>query len=130
MSMNVGRDHIAKILFTSGSTGLPKGVLNTHGNLASAAEMNRSLGEPLDENRIGVSLDWLPWHHTWGGNSNLNGTVRSAGSLYIDGGRPLPGRFQETLEQIRHAPSRSGAALAAKTRSSVRSVSENALMQS
>ncbi len=91
----------AKILFTSGSSGLPKGVLNTHGNLASAAEMNRSLGEPLDENRIGVSLDWLPWHHTWGGNSNLNGTVRSAGSLYIDGGRPLPGRFQETLENLR-----------------------------
>ncbi len=91
----------AKILFTSGSTGLPKGVLNTHGNLASAAEMNRSLGEPLDEHRIGVSLDWLPWHHAWGGNSNLNGTVRSAGSLYIDGGRPLPGRFQETLENLR-----------------------------
>ena len=91
----------AKILFTSGSTGLPKGVLNTHGNLASAAEMNRSLGEPLDENRIGVSLDWLPWHHTWGGNSNLNGIVRSAGSLYIDGGRPVPGRFQETLENLR-----------------------------
>ena len=91
----------AKILFTSGSTGLPKGVLNTHGNLASAAEMNRSLGEPLDENRIGVSLDWLPWHHTWGGNSNLNGVIRSAGSLYIDGGRPVPGRFQETLENLR-----------------------------
>jgi len=91
----------AKILFTSGSTGLPKGVLNSHGNLAAAAEMNRALGEPLDENRVGVSLDWLPWHHTWGGNSNLNGVVRTAGSLYIDGGRPLPGRFEETLENLR-----------------------------
>ncbi|MFO1080338.1 MAG: AMP-binding protein, partial [Reyranellaceae bacterium] len=91
----------AKILFTSGSTGAPKGVVNTHGNLAAAAEMNRSLGEPLDEQRVPVSLDWLPWHHTWGGNSNLNGIVRSAGSLYIDGGRPLPGRFQETLENLR-----------------------------
>jgi feruloyl-CoA synthase len=99
--LHIGPDTPAKILFTSGSTGLPKGVLNTHGNLAAAAEMNRSLGEPLDENRIGVSLDWLPWHHTWGGNSNLNGTVRSAGSLYIDGGRPVPGRFQETLENLR-----------------------------
>ena len=99
--LHITPDTPAKILFTSGSTGFPKGVLNTHGNLASAAEMNRSLGEPLDENRIGVSLDWLPWHHTWGGNSNLNGTVRSAGSLYIDGGRPLPGRFQETLENLR-----------------------------
>ncbi len=99
--LHITADTPAKILFTSGSTGLPKGVLNTHGNLASAAEMNRSLGEPLDENRIGVSLDWLPWHHTWGGNSNLNGTIRSAGTLYIDGGRPLPGRFQETLENLR-----------------------------
>ena len=97
----IGPDTPAKILFTSGSTGLPKGVLNTHGNLAAAAEMNRALGEPLDEQRIPVSLDWLPWHHTWGGNSNLNGIIRSAGSLYIDGGRPLPGRFQESLENLR-----------------------------
>jgi feruloyl-CoA synthase len=91
----------AKILFTSGSTGTAKGVLNTHGNLASAIEMIRAVGEPLDPNRVGLSLDWLPWHHTWGGNSNLNGAVRAAGSLYIDGGRPLPGRFQETLENLR-----------------------------
>lgn len=99
--LHITPDTPAKILFTSGSTGFPRGVLNTHGNIAAAAEMNRSLGEPLDENRIGVSLDWLPWHHTWGGNSNLNGIVRSAGSLYIDGGRPVPGRFQETLENLR-----------------------------
>lgn len=99
--LHITADTPAKILFTSGSTGFPKGVLNTHGNLASAAEMNRSLGEPLDEQRIALLLDWLPWHHTWGGNSNLNGAVRSASSLYIDGGRPLPGRFQETLENLR-----------------------------
>ena len=94
-------DTPAKIMFTSGSTGTAKGVLNTHGNLASAIEMIRMVGEPLDPNRIGLSLDWLPWHHTWGGNSNLNGAVRVAGSLYIDGGRPVPGRFQETLENLR-----------------------------
>src|SRR5260221_7167643 len=93
-------DTPAKILFTSGSTGLPKGVLNTHGNLAAALEMARAVGEPLDESRIGVSLDWLPWHHTWGGNANLNGDVRVAGSLYIDDGRPLPGRFGETLKNL------------------------------
>jgi feruloyl-CoA synthase len=94
-------DTPAKIMFTSGSTGTAKGVLNTHGNLASATEMIRMVGEPLDPNRVSLSLDWLPWHHTWGGNSNLNGAVRVAGSLYIDGGRPLPGRFQETLENLR-----------------------------
>lgn len=91
----------AKILFTSGSTGRPKGVLNTHGNLASAIEMIRAIGEPLTPDRVPVMLDWLPWHHTWGGNSNLNSIVRSAGSLYIDGGRPVPGRFQETIENLR-----------------------------
>jgi feruloyl-CoA synthase len=94
-------DTPAKIMFTSGSTGTAKGVLNTHGNLAAAIEMIRMVGEPLDPNRVGLSLDWLPWHHTWGGNSNLNGAVRVAGSLYIDGGRPVAGRFQETLENLR-----------------------------
>lgn len=99
--MHITADTPAKILFTSGSTGLAKGVLNTHGNLAAAAEMIRMVGEPLDDQRIALSLDWLPWHHTWGGNSNLNSIIRVAGSLYIDGGRPLPGRFQETLENLR-----------------------------
>jgi feruloyl-CoA synthase len=98
---HITADTPAKILFTSGSTGTAKGVLNTHGNLASAIEMIRMVGEPLDDNRVGLGLDWLPWHHTWGGNSNLNGAIRTAGSLYIDGGRPLPGRFQETLENLR-----------------------------
>ena len=61
-----------------------------------------------------MSLDWLPWHHTWGGNSNLNGAIRVAGTLYIDGGRPLPGRFQETLENLRElSPSSFGTVPAA-----------------
>jgi feruloyl-CoA synthase len=99
--LHIDADTPAKILFTSGSTGLSKGVLNTHGNLAAGAEMIRMVGEPLDDRRIAVSLDWLPWHHTWGGNANLNSIIRVAGSLYIDGGRPVPGRFQETLENLR-----------------------------
>jgi feruloyl-CoA synthase len=112
--VDIAADTPAKILFTSGSTGLPKGVLNTHGNLAAACEMVRAVGEPLDENRIALSLDWLPWHHTWGGNANLNGIVRVAGSLYIDDGRPLPGRFKETLENLRElSPSSFGTVPAA-----------------
>ncbi|WP_085938245.1 AMP-binding protein [Enhydrobacter aerosaccus] len=107
-------DTPAKILFTSGSTGLPKGVLNTHGNLAAAIEMIRAVGEPLDESRVSVTLDWLPWHHTWGGNSNLNAVVRVAGSLYIDGGRPIRGRFDETIENLRElSPSSFGSVPAA-----------------
>ena len=99
--MHITADTPAKILFTSGSTGLPKGVLNTHGNLSAGAEMIRMVGEPLDDQRVAVTLDWLPWHHTWGGNANLNSIVRVAGSMYIDGGRPIPGRFEETLENLR-----------------------------
>jgi len=111
---HITRDTPAKILFTSGSTGLPKGVLNTHGNLAAGVEMIRMVGEPLDDSRVAVSLDWLPWHHTWGGNANLNSIVRVAGSLYIDGGRPIPGRFEETIENLRElSPSSFGSVPAA-----------------
>ncbi len=111
---HITHDTPVKILFTSGSTGLPKGVLNTHGNLAAAIEMIRSVGEPLLLDRVPVTLDWLPWHHTWGGNSNLNGIIRSAGSLYIDGGRPVPGRFAETIENLRElSPSSFGSVPAA-----------------
>ncbi len=111
---HIGADTPAKILFTSGSTGLPKGVLNTHGNLAAATEMIRMVGEPLDDQRIALSLDWLPWHHTWGGNANLNSLIRVAGSLYIDGGRPIPGRFAETVENLRElSPSSFGSVPAA-----------------
>ena len=111
---DITADTPAKILFTSGSTGLAKGVVNTHGNLAAASEMVRAVGEPLDESRIALSLDWLPWHHTWGGNANLNGIIRVAGSLYIDDGRPLPGRFEETLENLRElSPSSFGTVPAA-----------------
>lgn len=91
----------AKLLFTSGSTGLPKAVLNSHGNLAASAEMILAVSEPLADDIVAVALDWLPWHHTWGGNAVLGSIVRIAGSLFIDGGRPVPGRFEETLENLR-----------------------------
>ncbi|MBN9488045.1 MAG: AMP-binding protein [Alphaproteobacteria bacterium] len=98
--LHITADTPAKILFTSGSAGPPKAVLNTHGNLAAAIEMMRAVSEPLDESHVPVMLDWLPWHHTAGGNTSLNGIVRLAGTLYIDDGRPLPGRFQETIDNL------------------------------
>jgi feruloyl-CoA synthase len=97
----ISADTIAKILLTSGSTGRPKGVVNTHGNLAAAVQMVRLVSEPFDEGRVHTIVDWLPWHHTYGGNSQLNGVVALAGSLYIDDGRPVPGQFEATIENLR-----------------------------
>jgi feruloyl-CoA synthase len=94
-------DTIAKILLTSGSTGRPKGVINTHGNLAAAAQMIRQVSEPFKPERVDSYVDWLPWHHTYGGNAQFNGILAFANSLYIDAGRPLPGQFDITLENLR-----------------------------
>jgi len=97
----ITRDTIAKILLTSGSTGKPKGVVNTHGNLAASVQMIKLVSEPFREDRTNSIVDWLPWHHTYGGNAQLNGTLGAAGSLYIDDGRPLPGQFEATVENLR-----------------------------
>lgn len=97
----INAETIAKILLTSGSTGRPKGVVNTHGNLASAVQMIRQVSEPFTEERVHCIVDWLPWHHTFGGNAQFNGVVSVAGSLYIDNGRPLPGQFETTIENLR-----------------------------
>ena len=97
----INGDTVAKILLTSGSTGKPKGAVNTHGNLIAATQMARQVAEPFDPARIHTVLDWLPWHHTYGGNANLNGVLRVAGTMYIDGGRPLAGRFDETIANLR-----------------------------
>ncbi|WP_331612517.1 AMP-binding protein [Povalibacter sp.] len=97
----ITRDTVAKILLTSGSTGRPKGVINTHGNLAAGAQMVRLVSEPFRTDRIHTLVDWLPWHHTFGGNAQFNGILAVAGTLYIDNGRPAPGQFAATIENLR-----------------------------
>ena len=94
-------DTIAKILLTSGSTGRPKGVINTHGNIAASTQMFRMVGEPFKEDRTNTIVDWLPWHHAFGGNAQFNGILALAGTLYIDTGRPVPGLFEATIENLR-----------------------------
>jgi feruloyl-CoA synthase len=97
----INDDTIAKILLTSGSTGRPKGVINTHGNIAASIQMLRQIGEPFNPDRTHTVIDWLPWHHTFGGNAQFNGIVAHAGTLYIDNGRPLPGLFDATINNLR-----------------------------
>lgn len=92
---------IAKILLTSGSTGRPKGVINTHGNIAGAVQMVRLISEPFEPERVNTIVDWLPWHHAFGGNAQFNGVLSLAGTLYIDTGRPVPGLFDATIENLR-----------------------------
>ena len=90
---------VAKILFTSGSTGMPKGVINTHGMLC-ANQQQLAQAWPFVEDRPPVVVDWLPWNHTFGGNHNFNLLLRNGGTLYVDGGKPLPGLVETTVKNL------------------------------
>ncbi len=95
----VGPQTVAKILFTSGSTGMPKGVPNTHGMLC-ANQQQLAQAWPFVEDRPPVVVDWLPWNHTFGGNHNFNLVLRNGGALYVDGGKPLPGLVETTGKNL------------------------------
>jgi len=96
----VGRDTVAKYLFTSGSTGMPKAVINTHGMLCANAQMKRQVA-PVLADEPPVMVDWAPWNHTAGGNSNFSIVLHNGGTLYIDPGKPTPALFGPSLELLR-----------------------------
>jgi feruloyl-CoA synthase len=97
---NTGPDSIAKILFTSGSTGMPKGVINTHRMICSNQIMIRESFPFLAETPP-VIVDWLPWNHTFGGNHNIGIVLFNGGSFYIDDGKPTPAGMAETVRNLR-----------------------------
>jgi len=96
----IGPDTIAKILFTSGSTGAPKGVINTHRMLCANQQMHAQAWQFL-EDRPPVLVDWLPWNHTFGGNHNFNAVLRNGGTLYVDAGKPLPGLVETSVRNLK-----------------------------
>lgn len=96
----VGADTIAKFLFTSGSTGSPKGVINTHRMIcANQVQIRETFPFLADESP--VILDWLPWNHTFGGNHNTGIVMFNGGSYYIDDGRPTAAGIAETVRNLR-----------------------------
>ncbi|WP_018911743.1 AMP-binding protein [Thiomonas sp. FB-6] len=89
-------DTHAKYLLTSGSTGHPKVVINTHRVLCANQQMIAQVWRFLEQEKP-VLRDWLPWSHTFGGNHNLGLVLRNGGFLAVDDGRPLPGQIERSL---------------------------------
>jgi feruloyl-CoA synthase len=96
----VNSDTVAKFLFTSGSTKAPKAVVNTHRMLCANQQMYAQC-YPFLEQVPPVLVDWLPWHHTAGGNSNLGLVLRNGGTMYVDEGKPTADGVGETVANLR-----------------------------
>ena len=99
---------IGKYLFTSGSTGMPKPVPQTQGAMCSLIAGQEGIRDnardpDYDPDRIDNFLDWLPWNHISGSNVNFNGALWNGSTFWIDGGKPTPALFHETIRNIRDA---------------------------
>jgi feruloyl-CoA synthase len=100
----VSPDTVAKFLFTSGSTGQPKGVINTQRMLCANQQQIVQVWPFLAE-QPPVLVDWLPWNHTFGANHNFNMVLANGGTLYIDEGKPAPGLVEKTVANLREISS-------------------------
>lgn len=97
----VGPGTVAKYLFTSGSTGLPKAVPQTHGMMAGVIAGQEGLrAEEPETEEVPQSLEWMPWSHISAGNITFNAVIWGGGTLHIDEGKPLPGMFETTIKNL------------------------------
>jgi feruloyl-CoA synthase len=92
---------VGKLLFTSGSTGMPKAVINTQAMMCANAAMMMQVRPRDPDAPQATYLDWMPWNHTMGGNALFNPVLIEGGVLHIDDGRPMPGMIEETLRNLR-----------------------------
>ena len=95
-----GPETIVKFLFTSGSTKMPKAVINTQ-RMWCANQQQMAQSMPVLSDKELVLVDWLPWNHTFGGNHNFGMIVYHGGTMYIDDGKPTPALINETLRNLR-----------------------------
>ena len=97
---------VAKYLFTSGSTGMPKPVPTTQGMMCSMIGGQEGLRDnerdpDHDPDEVGQVLDWMPWNHISGSNVTFNGAIWNGATFWLDGGKPTPALFHQTIENIR-----------------------------
>lgn len=97
----ITHDTIGKYLFTSGSTGMPKGVIQTQRMMCAVIAGQETLrSEAPDPNDPPQSLEWMPWNHISAGNIGFNGNLNAGGTVYLDAGKPIPGMFNETIRNL------------------------------
>src|SRR5579885_603827 len=98
----IGHDTVAKYLFTSGSTGMPKGAIQTHGMMCAVVAAQEALRtEELSPDEVPQGLEWMPWNHISAGNIGFNNNLNAGGTVHLDAGKPLPGMFDETIRNLR-----------------------------
>ncbi len=96
----VGPGTVAKFLFTSGTTGSPKAVIQTQRMLCANQQMVRQCYAFMAETPP-VVVDWAPWNHTASGNKVFNLVIYNGGTFYIDDGRPTPDAIGRTIDNLR-----------------------------
>jgi feruloyl-CoA synthase len=99
----INHDTVTRYMFTSGSTGMPKAVIYTHGMCCAFIASEQGLQENEAEETATRVLEWMPWSHVGGGVMRLTAIIAAGGAIWLDTGRPLPGEFQKTLANLRKA---------------------------